>query len=184
MLPVRVSLLPARLMTRVALRLAGRALDVISPPRRPESVFFEPAEPVRYEPEPPRAEEPMPPEGTLPEEPLPLRAEPPAPPAQPLVEEPVHVSEQPELVREEAEPGAEEGAGAEVTVSEPWEGYGRMNAREVIARARSANVAELAAVRLYESSHRARQTVLAAVDRQLKTANGGRPTQERSTRNA
>lgn len=182
MLPVRVSLLPARVMTRVALRLAGRALDAISSPRQPE--------PVRYEPEPPRAEGP-----SQPEAPLPLTAE---PPEQPLVDEPVHVteepiqafeepfhvSEEPELVREEAEPGAEEGAGAEVTVTEPWEGYGRMNAREVIARARSASVAELAAVRLYESGHRSRQTVLTAVDRELKTANGGRMTQERSPRRA
>ena len=29
-------------------------------------------------------------------------------------------------------------------------------------------------MRLYEARHRARQTVLAAVDRQLKLANGGR----------
>jgi hypothetical protein len=48
-----------------------------------------------------------------------------------------------------------------------------MSAKDVIARARSANQAELAAVRLYESSHRSRQTVLAAVDRQLKLAGGG-----------
>ncbi len=48
---------------------------------------------------------------------------------------PVHVSEEPELVRESAEPGAEDGAGAAVTVIEPWSGYAQMNAREVIARA-------------------------------------------------
>ena len=90
-------------------------------------------------------------------------------------EEPAHVSEEPELVREEAEPGAEDGAGAAVTVLEPWRGYAQMNAREVIARARQANPAELAAVRLYEARHRSRQTVLAAVDRQLKLGNGGGP---------
>lgn len=89
--------------------------------------------------------------------------------------EPVHVSEEPELVREEAEPGAEDGAGAAITVIEPWDGYARMNAREVIARAQQAGPAELAAVRLYESRNRSRQTVLAAVDRQLKLAAGGRP---------
>ncbi len=38
------------------------------------------------------------------------------------------------LVRESAEPGAEDGAGASVTVAEPWEGYSGMNAREVVAR--------------------------------------------------
>lgn len=98
-----------------------------------------------------------------------LREEPaPAPPA----DEPAHVSEEPTLVREDAEPGAEEGAGADVTVLEPWEGYARMTASDVIARTSEASAAELAAVRLYESSHRGRQTVLDAVDRRLKTANG------------
>ena len=76
---------------------------------------------------------------------------------------------------ESAEPGAEEGAGARVTVLEPWTGYGRMTARDVIDRVRSASVAELAALRLYEAPHRARRTVLAAADRQLKLAAGGRP---------
>ncbi len=71
-----------------------------------------------------------------------------------------------------AEPGAEDGAGASVTVLEPWSGYAHMNAREVIARAGQASPAELAAVRLYESRHRSRQTVLAAVDRQLKLSGG------------
>ena len=91
------------------------------------------------------------------------------------IAEPAHVSEEPELVRESAEPGAEEGAGAGITVIEPWAGYGRLNAKDVIDRARTASVAELAAMRLYEARHRARQTVLAAVDRQLRLANGGRP---------
>jgi hypothetical protein len=72
-----------------------------------------------------------------------------------------------------AEPGAEDGAGARVTVIEPWAGYAQMNARDVIARARQAGSAELAAVRLYEARHRSRQTVLAAVDRQLKLSAGG-----------
>jgi hypothetical protein len=78
-------------------------------------------------------------------------------------------------VRESAEPGAEEGAGAAIHVMEPWTGYAQMSAKDVIARARSANPAELATVRLYESRHRSRQTVLAAVDRQLKLGNGSAP---------
>jgi hypothetical protein len=61
--------------------------------------------------------------------------------------EPAHVSEQPELVRETAEPGAEEGAGAAVTVREPWDGYRQMSAKEVIARIADATPAELAAVK-------------------------------------
>jgi len=94
-------------------------------------------------------------------------------PETPVVREPIHVSEEPELVRESADIGAEDGAGAGITVIEPWSGYDRMNARDVIDRARNASPAELAAVRLYESRHRSRQTVLAAVDRQLELANGG-----------
>jgi hypothetical protein len=96
-------------------------------------------------------------------------------PEPPVVREPVHVSEEPVLVREEAEAGAEDGAGAQLRVAEPWNGYARMSARDVITRARQANAAELAAVRLYEARHRSRQTVLAAVDRQLKLASGPHP---------
>ncbi len=84
-----------------------------------------------------------------------------------------HVSEEPELVREVADPGVEEGAGAQLVVNEPWDGYARMSAKEVIARLGSATPAELAAVSLYESGNRSRQTVLEAVQRQLRTANGG-----------
>jgi hypothetical protein len=62
-----------------------------------------------------------------------------------------------------------------VTVMEPWNGYAHMNAREVIARARQASRAELAAVSLYESRHRSRQTVLAAVNRQLNVRGGSAP---------
>jgi hypothetical protein len=91
----------------------------------------------------------------------------PEPPA-----EPVHVSEEPELVREVAEPGAEDGAGAEVTVGEPWPGYARMTAKQVIERLADATPAELAAVQLYESINRDRQTVRAAAERNLKLKTG------------
>lgn len=83
--------------------------------------------------------------------------------------EPAHVSEEPVLVEESAEPGAEEGAGASVHVREPWDGYQRMNAREVIARCGEATMAQLVAVQLYESGHRNRQTVLQAVAREMKS---------------
>jgi hypothetical protein len=86
--------------------------------------------------------------------------------------EPAHVSEEPTLVEELAEPGAEDGAGAEIRVDEPWEGYARMNAKQVLARLNSATPAALAAVQLYESSHRRRQTILNAVQREFRGANG------------
>jgi hypothetical protein len=83
-----------------------------------------------------------------------------------------HVSEEPVLVEELAEPGAEEGAGPEVHVEEPWDGYESMNAKDVIARLAGSDPAELAAVALYERGHRGRHTVLAAVERELR-GNGG-----------
>jgi hypothetical protein len=118
---------------------------------------------------PPRPRETTP----APERPTPIVSAPqPQDVEQPLTPEPVHVSEEPELVREEAEPGAEDGAGASVRVQPPWEGYERMAAREVIARLGDASPAELAAVELYERTHRSRQTVLEAAERRLKAANG------------
>jgi hypothetical protein len=80
---------------------------------------------------------------------------------------PDHVSAEPVLVREEAEAGAEDGAGAAITVQEPWKGYGQLNARDVVARLTAASTAELAAVQLYEGTHRKRQSVTAAVQREL-----------------
>jgi hypothetical protein len=86
--------------------------------------------------------------------------------------EPIHVSREPELVQEVAEPGAEDGAGASVTVGEPWPGYSRMTAKQVIERLADATPAELAAVQLYESINRDRQTVRAAAERNLKSKTG------------
>ena len=104
-------------------------------------------------------------------------AEPPAPdaptrstpsPVAPARAEPVHVSEEPVLVEEFAEPGAEEGAGAEVHVDPPWDGYEQMTAKQVITRLATADPAEVAAVGLYEGSNRRRQTVMNAVERELR----------------
>jgi hypothetical protein len=91
----------------------------------------------------------------------------------PPEEEPIHVSEEPELAAELAEPGAEEGAGAEVRIEEPWPGYSRLNAEELISRLTASDPAELAAIQLYESAHQRRQTVLSAVERQLALSNRG-----------
>lgn len=112
---------------------------------------------------------------------------PPAPtdePAPALHAEPIHVSAEPTVVEEFAEPGAEDGAGAEVTVDEPWAGYARMNAGEVISRLADATPAELAAVQLYESAHKQRETVIAAAAQALRAKSGraaitaDRPTKE------
>jgi hypothetical protein len=71
-------------------------------------------------------------------------------------------------VREVAEPGAEEGAGAQVRFAEPWDGYRAMRADDVIDRITGASAAELAAVELYELSGRRRQSVITAVQRELR----------------
>lgn len=87
--------------------------------------------------------------------------------------EPAHVSEEPVLVEELAEVGAEDGAGASVHFAEPWKGYGELHADEVIARAAESNAETLAAIQLYESSHKSRRSVLEAVERQLQLLSRG-----------
>lgn len=93
------------------------------------------------------------------------------PPAPPPTVKPDHVSEEPVLVEEFAEPGAEQGAGAQVRVDPPWDGYARMGAKEVVTRLATADAAELAAVQLFEASHRRRRTVMNEVERELRRAN-------------
>jgi hypothetical protein len=187
-LPLRVPLRSAQLLTRAvggvaqrAISITGLAIQVVSPGRSGDvdrdapPVSERDAAPVagpRAEAAAPRAVPAAPP--VTPPAPRPATPSP-AVPLDAAVQAPAHVSEEPELVAESAEPGAEEGAGAGITVVEPWAGYGRLTAKDVIDRASTATVAELAAMRLYEARHRARQTVLAAVDRQLRLANGGRP---------
>jgi len=92
-----------------------------------------------------------------------------APPQQ----EPAHVSEEPELTAELAEPGAEDGAGAQIRIDAPLAGYDQLNADEVIARLAASDPAELAAIQLYESANQRRQTVLSAVERQLALSSRG-----------
>jgi hypothetical protein len=198
-LPLRVSLRSAQLLTRAAggvaeraMSVTGLAIQIVSPGRSSDlerdaapvaAPRAEPAAPPAAPAPPPSAAPAAPPSAGPAAPPATPRAAAPAtplaaPPAVPLdalTQAPAHVSEEPELVAESAEPGAEEGAGAGITVVEPWAGYGRLTAKDVIDRARTASVAELAAMRLYEARHRARQTVLAAVDRQLRLADGGRP---------
>jgi hypothetical protein len=88
--------------------------------------------------------------------PVTAQRQPPQPP------EPVHVSEEPVLVAEVAEDGAEDGAGPELRIDEPWEGYSSMTAAEIRRRLRQADAATVAAVRLYEAANKGRSTVLQA----------------------
>ena len=83
------------------------------------------------------------------------------------------MSEEATLVEEVAEAGAEDGAGAQVHVDEPWDGYRQMTAGDVVDRITGADTAVLAAVQLYELTARRRQTVLDAVQRELARAGRG-----------
>jgi hypothetical protein len=161
-LPLRVAVGAARLGLSLTERLLGPLL------RAPER-----------SPEPARAPEPAPaPERERPREPSrrpsPARAAPQRAPAPPPVEAvpeeppPGHVSEEPVVVAEVADAGAEEGVGPELRVDEPWAGYARMRANDVLARIASATREEVAVVQLYETTHKRRKTVLAAAERRLK----------------
>ena len=86
--------------------------------------------------------------------------------------EPVHVSEEPVLVAEVAEAGAEDGAGAELRIDEPWDGYSTMSASQIRSRLRRADAATVAAVSLYEAAHKGRSTVLRAAADPSATPSG------------
>ncbi|HEX3978000.1 MAG TPA: hypothetical protein VHW96_17150 [Solirubrobacteraceae bacterium] len=121
-------------------------------------------------PEPPAPRAPEPPAVRAPEPPAARAPEPPAAPAPEPEPEPAHVSAEPELVEEFSEPGAEDGAGAQVRVGEPWPGYRRLKARDVIARLTTATREELAAVELFELAGANRKSVVVAAQRALKQA--------------
>ncbi|HEX8977455.1 MAG TPA: hypothetical protein VF781_13175, partial [Solirubrobacteraceae bacterium] len=101
--------------------------------------------------------------------PAPAASEPPAPaPPVPAATQPAHVDQPVAVVDELAEPGAEDGAGAEIHVAEPWDGYAQLKAADVVRGLTGRTAAELAAVELYEQAHRRRQTVLEAAQREFR----------------
>jgi hypothetical protein len=115
------------------------------------------------------------PSGPTVESPPPPRT-PPPPPSEPPPEaeaapEPAHVDEEATLVGEFAEAGAEDGAGAELELSEPWEGYDGMRVDELVARLADASSEMLAAVVLYERSTRDRAAVVDEAELQLRRRN-------------
>lgn len=92
-----------------------------------------------------------------------------APPAIPDELIPDHVDEEVVLVAETAEAGATDGAGPELHVDPPWDGYDEMTAADVRDRLAAASPTEAAAVELYESTHKSRRTVIDAAARALKS---------------
>jgi hypothetical protein len=91
------------------------------------------------------------------------------PPAVPDELVPDHVDEEVVLVAEAAEQGAENGAGPELHIDEPWNGYDQMTAAQIRDRLTAGDGVLAAAVELYEASHKGRRTVLEAAERALKT---------------
>jgi hypothetical protein len=92
----------------------------------------------------------------------------PVPAGTPAVTEPPHLESEDTVVEELAEAGAEEGAGAQIRVAEPWAGYAQLKAADVVDQLAGRDQAALAAVELYELSHRRRQTVIDAAQRELR----------------
>jgi hypothetical protein len=78
------------------------------------------------------------------------------------------VDDDPVPVAEFAEEGAEQGAGAQIDIEAPWEGYDGMTAAQIQKRISGADSAMVAAVSLYEGSRRGRRSVIDAADRRLK----------------
>ncbi|MDX6677273.1 MAG: hypothetical protein QOE31_1325 [Solirubrobacteraceae bacterium] len=80
---------------------------------------------------------------------------------------PDHVDREAVVVAESHDPGAAGSVGAQITGDEPWEGYGELDAQQVVARLDDAGAETVAVVRLYEQLHRNDAGVLEAVDRRL-----------------
>lgn len=174
-LPVKIAARVARPLASAGLTLAGRLADRLlggddgqaparrsaDPERRRESDAAAVAEARRHG---ARAAAAPPPAASAP--PAPVTPPPPAP----THPEHEHLDEAAVPVAEFAERGAEDGAGAEVAVSEPWDGYDDQPAAEIVRRLRGASREELAAVQLYEGFGRKRRTVIEAAERGLRKA--------------
>lgn len=80
------------------------------------------------------------------------------------------LEEQDELVAESADEGAQDGAGAQIEVDEPWPEYRRMTAAQILDRLSDADAAEIAVVRLFEGSNRDRRSVMRFTERALNGA--------------
>jgi hypothetical protein len=137
-------------------------------PRRParEADARRASEPEQDTSEPRTAEPAAPPAS----EPSPPRRDAAAPPSS-LDPASGHVSEEAVLVGESADPGAADGAGPEIHVDEPWDGYRAQAAADVVDRLASEPDSAVALVQLYEQTHRRRRTVLAAAERELRGRN-------------
>jgi hypothetical protein len=159
-----------------ALDLDGQPFGGMSAPPAPAAAPAPP--PPAPDPVPPPAPDPVPPPAPdpvappapppPPAPPAPEPGVPPTPPPAPPGPQPPHISTESVLVGSVAEPGAQDGAGATIRVDEPWEGYDKLRAADIVERITGATVAQLGAIELYEQTARQRRTVLDAVGRALR----------------
>lgn len=155
--PVRLTLRAWELGLSSAAAAARIGLELLDPQRSapvPEQHRPPPAAPVRGNGAPPVDVAPPQPADS--------------PPAVPDELMPDHVDEEVVLVAEVAEAGAEDGAGPEMHVDPPWDGYDDMTAPQITDRLTAATVELAAAVELYESIGKSRRTVLDAAERTLR----------------
>jgi hypothetical protein len=148
-------------------QVAGMALDRRSQGRPSET----------WAPPPPSSPSSPPPEPSAPDAPVPTPAAAaaavaPAATAQPAAPAAAvdHVDREAVVVAESSDPGAADGAGAQIRIGEPWKGYGKLTAKEVNDRLATASPESLAVARLYETANRNRVTVLKEIDRRLAWA--------------
>ncbi|HLH14801.1 MAG TPA: hypothetical protein VKV16_08420 [Solirubrobacteraceae bacterium] len=107
-------------------------------------------------------------------EPSPPSTAPAAPPEPPQSAPPPaaarggHVDEEAVLVSESADEGAQDGAGASIHVQEPWSGYRKLRAREIVDHLPAVADEVLSLVLLYEGKPgRSRQSVIRAAEQEL-----------------
>jgi hypothetical protein len=134
--------------------------------RGPDPDLVQPVDPKAVVPDAPA---PPGPAVVEPPAPPPPVAEPPAPRPTTPTAEPDHLEERPVLAAEVAEAGAEEGAGAQVHVDQPWEGYGGMTAAQISDRLANADPEVAAVVKLYEAANKRRRSVIEMADRRMRS---------------
>ncbi|HEX2231918.1 MAG TPA: hypothetical protein VHG69_00965 [Thermoleophilaceae bacterium] len=160
MSPLGLITAPARLAATVAGGAFGIAIDVLRGARGLLESDDSPPPPP-----PPRPARNGGPTEAVARKPA-RRPSPASPPHEPPREED-HVDEGAVVVAEVAEAGAEDGAGAQLDIEEPWDGYDRMTAEEISAALAGASREAVAAVQLYEAVGKGRDSVLEAAERRL-----------------
>jgi hypothetical protein len=179
LLPVTLPLAAVRGALTGVLEAVAEALEEVTPapPSAPAAAWpAEPADAAPVTPVRPRARA-----GSADDAPVtPLRPRPtppPPPPPPPPADEPPPAAAEafgpPEPTRGEAARAREaareaeatdDSPGPEVHVDEPWPGYRKLRAPDIVDRLQAADDATKAMVRLFESGHRKRRTVLAATE--------------------